>query len=96
MKVFNFSDYFKIHILKNITFQHYSLVIQNRPPLKCSYQNIRQEKLTNANRKFAYHKYLTTNQVVLKNELQTTQIHKHKQTCRKKGQFVDFNFENLQ
>ncbi len=31
-------------------------------------------------------KYLTTNKIVLENELQTTQIHKHKQTCRKKVQ----------
>ncbi len=27
----------------------------SRPPLKCFYQKITQEKLTNANRKFAYH-----------------------------------------
>lgn len=33
-------------------------------------------------------KYLTTNQIILKNELQTTQIHKHKRTCRKKGQLI--------
>jgi hypothetical protein len=54
MNVFNLSDYFKIHILKNITFQHYSLVIQDHH-LKCSYQKITQEKLNSANRKFAYH-----------------------------------------
>jgi hypothetical protein len=43
-----------------------------------------------------FNKYLTTNQSILQNKICATQIHKHKQTCKKKkaNKSTSFNILN--